>query len=81
MEQDQEVGIVRQAIAQKFTSNEDLRQILLATGEKALLECNPYDDFYATGLKADDKKLDNQEYHGKNILGKILEETRGKLKS
>ena len=75
----QEHEFLADAVYQKFAENNDLKQELLNTGEKLLLECNPYDLEYSTGLAADNPMLDNLEFTGKNVLGKILRDVRNKL--
>ena len=76
-----ELTFLREAVHQKFATNTNLRKELLDTGSRDILECNPYDRTYSTGLAMDDPKLDNLAFHGSNLMGKILEETRSKLMS
>jgi ribA/ribD-fused uncharacterized protein len=52
----------------KFTTNEDLKQKLLATGDKKLVEANTWGDVYWGVDKATGK--------GKNVLGELLMELR-----
>lgn len=74
-----ELTFLKEAVHQKFATNTSLRKELLDTGSRDILECNPYDRTYSTGLAMDDPKLDNLAFHGTNHMGKILEETRSKL--
>jgi len=57
----------------KFTQNEELKRILLATGEKTLVEASPLDQIWGIGL-AEDSPLaqDRKTWRGENLLGKAL---------
>ena len=61
--------VMRKAVMAKFTEHGDIRAVLLGTGEDRLVE-NAKNDYY-WGIGADG--------NGKNMLGKILMETRAKL--
>ena len=65
------VGIMRQAVRAKFTQHEDLKQLLLATGESKLVEHTENDDYWGDG----------GDGSGKNMLGRILMEIRKELSS
>ena len=57
----------------KFNQNEDLKQILLSTGDKILVEASPYDKIWGIGLsQTDDDCLDETKWRGMNLLGKAL---------
>ena len=62
--------IMREAVETKFRAHADIRAILLATGEEELVENAPGDYYWGIG----------KEGTGKNMLGKILAETRAKLR-
>lgn len=62
--------IMRQAVLRKFETHADIRDILLATGNQAIVENAPGDRYW--GIGADGT--------GKNMLGKILVEVREKLR-
>ena len=72
--------IMEAVVLAKFEQNSDLGDILLATGDKRLIECNPYDQVFSCGLKMDDERLDEMEYPGQNKLGSILEDVRSQLR-
>ena len=74
-----ERAFLERAVMAKFSSNDDLKQALINTNQKTMLECNPYDSVYSTGMKTDDPKLDTLEFTGANIMGQILEKTRAQL--
>ena len=63
--------IMRKAVLRKFETHEDIRAILLGTENEEIVE-NAKGDFY-WGCGADGS--------GKNILGKILMETRDRLRA
>ena len=66
------VGIMEEIVEAKFTQNEDLRQMLLATGEATLKEGNTWNDvFWGINIKTGT---------GENHLGKILMRVREKLR-
>lgn len=65
----------------KFSQNDNLKQILLATGEAYLVECAVGDTTWACGISLYDKdRFDSSKWRGQNILGFALMEVRNKLK-
>ena len=65
------IDVMRTAIRAKFTQHEDLKQLLLSTGNSILVEDSPHDYFWGCG------KLKT----GKNMLGKLLMELREELRN
>lgn len=65
------VGIMREAVMAKFTQHEDLRTLLLSTGDAKLVEHTDNDDYWGDG----------GDGSGKNMLGRILMEVRELLRS
>ncbi len=68
-------NIVKNGNLLKFTQNEDLKKILLSTGNKILIEAAHYDKIWGIGLKEEDAKLiDPNKWsdHGQNLLGQSL---------
>ena len=64
--------IMKDLITKKFTDNDELKAELLATGNKAMVECGR-DPHYGCGLPIVHKDIFNQEKcTGKNVLGNIL---------
>jgi ribA/ribD-fused uncharacterized protein len=47
---DSQVAIMMAILFTKFTEHEDLKQELLATGERLLVEASPTDDFWGAGM-------------------------------
>ena len=77
---DKERAIMAEAVELKFRADDSLNAKLLATHPKRILECNPYDKYYSTGLQSNNDQLDQLNFPGKNHLGLILESVRDKLK-
>ena len=71
--------LIEEALYQKFTSNQALRDAIIATENRIMLECNPYDNHYGTGVEIADDKLANNTYEGKNVMGKLLMKVRDKI--
>lgn len=73
--------IVVQGNMAKFSQNDTLRQILLNTGDKILVEASPVDTIWGIGLGLNNPDIyDETKWKGKNLLGKALMEVREKLK-
>jgi N-glycosidase YbiA len=62
--------IMRKAVLCKFETHADIREILLSTGDKQLIEDSPIDYYWGCG----------KDGSGKNMLGIILMEVRDKLR-
>jgi ribA/ribD-fused uncharacterized protein len=65
------VGIMRRAVQAKFGQYEELRELLLSTGEARIVEHTENDDYWGDGGHGS----------GKNMLGRILMEVREQLRS
>lgn len=64
----------------KFTQNDDLAEMLLATGTKTLVEAAHYDKVWGIGLRATDPLATKpDQWPGQNILGKCLMQVREEL--
>lgn len=73
--------LMQAAVMQKFLQNTTLAHALLKTGKRQMLECNPYDTYWSTGLCSTDERLACGSYPGRNRLGEILESVRAQLKA
>jgi ribA/ribD-fused uncharacterized protein len=63
-------NVVRRGNLFKFTQNEDLKKLLIATGDKIIVEASPYDKIWGIGLGEDDPRcLDPKQWQGTNWLG------------
>ena len=63
--------IMRRAVLEKFKANSDVREILLSTGDMEIIEETTTDYYWGCG----------EDRTGKNMLGKILMETRDTLRN
>ena len=68
---DIKVDILKKAVRKKFESYDNLRNLLISTGNEELIEANPDDYFWGGGADGS----------GKNMMGKILMEIRENLKN
>jgi N-glycosidase YbiA len=64
------VGVMRTAVLAKFEQHEDLRALLLSTGDAKLVEHTANDDYWGDG----------GDGSGKNMLGRILMQVRDSLR-
>ena len=72
--------IVLQASYAKFTQNKRLKEILLSTKGKTLVEASPSDRIWGVGLRASDPRIKKKEtWRGLNLLGYALTETRERI--
>ncbi|MGY0019045.1 NADAR family protein [Streptomyces sp. cg35] len=64
----------------KFAADPALRDFLLGTGERVLVEASPVDRIWGIGLAADDAAAqDPRTWRGPNLLGFALMEARRRL--
>ena len=71
--------IMKTGLAAKFQCH-SLRDFLLATGNKAIVECNAYDTFWSCGFGLDNPDFAfRSKWKGKNHLGNLLQELRSDL--
>lgn len=64
----------------KYQQNPTLRDKLLATGNKILVEANPVDPIWGVGLAEDDPRAACPAFwQGKNLLGLCLMEVRAQI--
>lgn len=73
--------IVVQGNLQKFDQNQEIRDFLLNTGTRVLVEASPVDKVWGVGMSEDDEKINNPNcWRGLNLLGFALMEVREKLR-
>ena len=73
--------IVYQGILLKFSQNDELKQVLLGTGDTVIVEAAPRDRIWGIGLSAEKaKQMDSSEWPGQNLLGHVLMKCREELK-
>ncbi|MGW3339329.1 NADAR family protein [Streptomyces seoulensis] len=74
--------IVVEGSVHKFAAHPDLREFLLGTGERVLVEASPVDRVWGIGLSAQDEAaFDPARWKGPNLLGFALMEARERLRS
>ncbi|KAI4921814.1 hypothetical protein J4E90_000241 [Alternaria incomplexa] len=79
---ERKLEIVTQGNYHKFTISEDaenLRGMLLATGERELVEASPHDRIWGVGFAEKDAERNRYRW-GKNLLGRALMDVRKKLR-
>ncbi|MCD9876772.1 NADAR family protein [Streptomyces guryensis] len=74
--------IVLEGSVHKFAAHPQLRQFLLNTGDRVLVEASPVDRVWGIGLAADDEAAaDPERWRGPNLLGFALMEARERLRA
>lgn len=72
--------IVVNANLAKFSHNSELRQFLINTGDRVLVEASPVDKIWGIGLAKGDPLADSpSDWQGLNLLGYALMEVRFQL--
>lgn len=70
------MGIVSHGCFLKFSQNPNLKQFLLATDDRILVEASPYDRIWGIGYNASDALIVDKNKWGQNLLGKCLMKVR-----
>lgn len=70
-------------LLRKFYQNEDLKQILLDTGDRIIVEASPYDKVWGIGMGVNQYPdiLDPKKWKGQNLLGESLMRVREIIKA
>ena len=72
---------MRDAVAMKFWQNDDLRELLLSTGNAILAEASPRDTFWGIGYSGSNPKAhDPAQWRGRNVLGNMLMYLRDEMR-
>lgn len=67
---------------EKFTHDEGLKDFLLNTKDRVLVEASPVDSIWGIGLTADSEKAENPKcWNGLNLLGFALMEVRDMIRN
>jgi hypothetical protein len=73
-------NIVKEGNRLKFSQNPNLLKSLKDTAGTTLVEASPYDQIWGIGLSDNDPRaLNEAQWRGQNLLGKILTELREEL--
>lgn len=62
----------------KFSQNNELKDFLLSTGNREIVEASPVDNIWGIGFSSD-KAMENVDKWGQNLLGKVLMKVREDL--
>ncbi|MDX3456057.1 NADAR family protein [Streptomyces sp. ME02-8801-2C] len=74
-------AIVVEGSVHKFAAHPALREFLLGTGGRVLVEASPVDRVWGIGLAANDEAAtDPERWRGPNLLGFALMEARNRLR-
>ncbi|MGD6742925.1 NADAR family protein [Streptomyces sp. BH106] len=74
-------GVVVEGSVHKFAADPGLREFLVSTGERVLVEASPMDQVWGIGLAADDAgAADPEAWRGLNLLGFALMAARERLR-
>jgi ribA/ribD-fused uncharacterized protein len=72
--------IVYEICLAKFTQNPEMKEELLSTGTRTIVEASPYDTIWGIGMGSNDPDvLDESKWKGENLLGKVLMKVRENL--
>ena len=75
------VGIVTEGSYLKFSQNPKLKEWLLTTGNKILVEASPFDNVWGIGLRAEEaEQVGPEGWRGHNWLGWCLMEARDRIR-
>ncbi|TMM51965.1 NADAR family protein [Maribacter algarum] len=76
----QKYQIVKQGNMYKFSQHQDLKEYLLNTKNRVLVEASPRDRIWGIGMAQSNEKAQNPEFwRGENLLGFALMEVRDEL--
>lgn len=65
----------------KFIHNQELKNFLLSTGDKIIVEASPMDNIWGIGLAKDSLEVENpNKWKGLNLLGFALMEVRDRIR-
>jgi ribA/ribD-fused uncharacterized protein len=60
----------------QFSQNEEMKKILLETGNRKIFESSSYDAIWGIGLGEEDAKITDESEYGLNLLGESLMKVR-----
>ena len=76
------IGIVKRANFEKFEQNTNLKEFLINTGNRVLVEASPIDRIWGIGLDENHRDVEiPQNWRGTNLLGFTLMDVRDELHS
>jgi len=73
--------IMQRGLQMKVEQNEDVKEALLATGNKIIVEASPFDTIWGIGMSESDKNAtDTTKWKGLNLLGQAWMNVRDIIK-
>lgn len=73
--------IVKEGNLHKFSQHQDLKEFLLNTKDRILVEASPIDAIWGIGMASDHQDINNpKKWRGLNLLGFALMEVRDELR-
>lgn len=70
-------NIVKEGNIAKFSQNDELKNFLISTNKKILVEASPFDRIWGIGMGKDSENIENPlMWRGENLLGFALMEAR-----
>ena len=73
--------VVRRGVRAKFQQNAELREILMSTGDRILVEAAARDTVWGVGMAANNPAImDPSQWRGQNVLGQVLMQVRSDLR-
>lgn len=73
-------SIVLNGNYEKFTQNKAIKDFLIASKNKIIVEASPHDKIWGIGMSIEDKNIENpMMWQGQNLLGFALMEVRNKI--
>lgn len=75
------LDIVARGSVAKFNSNESMRDYLIGTGDRVLVEASPLDRIWGIGMGKNNPSAERpSQWRGKNLLGFALMQARAELR-
>ena len=68
--------IMKDGLRAKFRQNVKLKEFLILTGKKTIIECNPNDKYWGVGMALKNKNIWTKKEFAGNRLGQLLMEIR-----
>lgn len=73
---------MRRGLLEKARQNPEIKEQLLATGHRVLVEASPYDPIWGIGLSENDPRaLEPAQWRGQNLLGQAWMWVRAELRA
>ena len=78
--EEEKESVMYDAIYHKFSQNEDLKEKLLSTGNKILVEASPYDKYWGVGLSSESESILNPKLRGQAFYMQVrIKQAKGDM--